>query len=568
MRVAVARTIPSSQNPDTVTVTIKIAGTELPRQIGIEEITICKEINKIPWAKIKVDDGDQSTEDFPISNEDHFVPGKEIEILFGYRSDTKPVYKGIVTSHSNFIAPKKSALLIECRDKAVKLTIGRKNRHYNDLSDSDIAEELIGKYGIDKDIESTSITHKDLVQYELSDWDFILSRMDMLGRLCFVNDGKISIKKPELGGSPVLELLFGATILEYVAEIDARHQPKTVKAAAWDYASQEVKEVDGAEPSISEETGNLSAASLADVIGLDPFLLLHAGMLTEQELQAWADARLQKQRLAKVRGKVKCQGFPDILPGHTITLNGVGERFNGPVYVSAVKHHYKEGDWQTEISFGLSPEWFAETVNPYYPQSATGMLPSPQGLLTGVVTDIEDPEGEDRVRVRVPVISSSEQGIWARVAMPDAGKERGLFFRPEVDDEVIVGCINNDPRQLVILGMLHSSAKPAPIAVTSSNDEKGYVSREKMKFVFNDKEKSIKIETPAGKKVTISEQDSLIKIEDENSNKITMDSNGITIEAASTLTLKGGSAVKVDAPSVSVNGSGTTEIKGGMVKIN
>jgi len=116
--------------------------------------------------------------------------------------------------------------------------------------------------------------------------------------------------------------------------------------------------------------------------------------------------------------------------------------------------------------------------------------------------------------------------------------------------------------------MLHSSAKPAPISVTSSNDEKGYVSREKLKMIFNDKEKALKIETPAGKKVTISEQDGVIKIEDENSNKITMDSNGITIEAGTTLTLKGGSSVKIEAPSVSVNGSGTTEIKGGLVKIN
>lgn len=565
---AVARTIPTNQTPDTTTVTVKVGGEELSREIGIEEITINKEINKIPWAKIRIADGDQSIEDFAVSNQDTFIPGKEIEILFGYRSDTKTLYKGIVTNHSNYIAPKKSALLIECKDKAVKLTIGRKNKHYNDLSDSDIAEEIIGHYGLDKDVESTSITHKDLVQYDLTDWDFMVSRMDMLGLLCIVNDGKITLKKPELGGASVLDLLFGATIIEYIAEIDARNQPKGLKASSWDYTSQEVKEVDGNEPSISEETGNLSASDLADVIGLDKFLLINSGKLTEQELQAWADAKLQRQRLAKVRGRVKCQGFPDVLPGNFIKLNGVGERFNGPVFVSGVKHLYKEGDWTTEISFGLSSEWFAESINPYHPHAAAGMMPSPQGLMIGIVTDIEDPDGEDRVKVKVPVINSSEQGIWARVAMPDAGDGRGLFFRPEVDDEVIVGCIQNDPRHMIILGMLNSSAKPAPITVTSTNDEKGYVSREKMKFIFNDKEKSIKIETPGGRKLTISDQDSVITIEDKDNNKITMDSNGITIEAASTLTLKGGSSVKIEAPSVSVNGSGSTEIKGGTVKIN
>jgi Rhs element Vgr protein len=566
--VAVARTIPTSQNPDITTVTIKVDGEELSREIGVEEIIVNKEVNKIPWAKIRIADGDQSKADFEVSNQDLLAPGKEIEIQFGYRSDNKTVYKGIVINHSNYIAPKKSALLIECKDKAVKMTIGRKSKQYNDLSDSDIAEEIINQYGLDKEIENTSITHKDMVQYDLSDWDFIVSRMDLLGALCFVNDGKVTMKKPDLGGSSVLDLLFGATIVEYIAEIDARYQVKGLKATAWDYSGQEVKDVDGNEPSISEETGNLSAADLADVIGLDKFRLIHSGKITEQELQAWADAKLQRQRLAKVRGRVKCQGFPDVLPGHFIKLNGVGERFSGPVFVSGVKHLYKEGDWTTEISFGLSPEWFAESINPYHPQATMGIMPSMQGLMIGIVTDIEDPEGEERVRVKLPSINSDEQGIWARIAMPDAGKERGLFFRPEVDDEVIVGFILNDPRQMVILGMLNSSAKPAPITVTSTNDEKGYVSREKLKLIFNDKEKALKIETPAGKKITISEQDGIISIEDENSNKITMDSSGITIEAASTLTLKGGSSIKIEAPSVSVNGSGTTEIKGGLVKIN
>ena len=74
--------------------------------------------------------------------------------------------------------------------------------------------------------------------------------------------------------------------------------------------------------------------------------------------------------------------------------------------------------------------------------------------------------------------------------------------------------------------------------------------------------------SPAGKKIVINDQDGSITIEDENSNKWKMDSSGITVEAAGTLTLKGGSEVKIEAPSVSINGSGTTEIKGGVVNIN
>ncbi len=53
-------------------------------------------------------------------------------------------------------------------------------------------------------------------------------------------------------------------------------------------------------------------------------------------------------------------GISDVLPGNFIKLNGVGERFNGPVFVSGVKHLYKKATGLQRSAFGLSSEWFAE----------------------------------------------------------------------------------------------------------------------------------------------------------------------------------------------------------------
>ena len=81
----------------------------------------------------------------------------------------------------------------------------------------------------------------------------------------------------------------------------------------------------------------------------------------------------------------------------------------------------------------------------------------------GVVTRLKnDPDGENRIMVRIPVIHKDDEGAWCRVSFLDAGNERGMFFLPEIGDEVIVGFINNDPRHGVVLGMLNSRAKPAP----------------------------------------------------------------------------------------------------------
>ena len=147
--------------------------------------------------------------------------------------------------------------------------------------------------------------------------------------------------------------------------------------------------------------------------------------------------------------------------------------------------------------------------------------------------------------------------------------------------------------------MVNSSALPAPLTAANANNEKGYVSREKIKMIFNDDEKSFKLETPGGNKITLSDQDELIKIEDQHGNKITMESAGITIESAADLKLKatgdvtieavnitvtpssnfsvsaggaeikaGSGSVSMKAPTAKVEGSGMTEIKGGLVKIN
>ena len=231
---------------------------------------------------------------------------------------------------------------------------------------------------------------------------------------------------------------------------------------SWDYSNQEILTVEAAEPGTTEN-GNISSSDLSEVISLSSFDLKHTGQIVQEELQAWADAQLLKNRLSKIKGRVRFQGFPDVNPATVLSLDGLGDRINGEVFVAGVRHEIADGNWLTDARFGLSPNWFAVEV-PVNTPKAAGMLPAVNGLQIGVVTQLEnDPDGEDRIQVRLPVIDSEDQGLWSRMASLDAGNNRGFFFRPEIGDEVIVGFLNDDPRDPVILGMLNSSAKPAPL---------------------------------------------------------------------------------------------------------
>jgi Rhs element Vgr protein len=578
------RIIQTSRSADLVTHKILVDGEQLSSTHQVKSVVVEKEINRISTARIVLLDGVPSTQDFQLSNQDLLIPGKEIEIKAGYHSDDETIFKGIIIKHNLKIRANQSFLIIECKDKAVKLTVGRKSKYYYDSNDSGILEEIIDTYGLEKEIESTNVDHKELVQYNVSDWDFCLTRAQANGKVCVVDDGKITIQKPKFEEDEIETVSFGATLLDFDAEIDARNQVSKVTSYAWDFAGQELLEIEADNPTVNLN-GNISSDDLAAVVNLDNLELKSGGGTPDVELQEWADAKSLFNRLAQIRGKVKFQGIPAVKPNTVIKLEGVGDRFNGKVYISAVRHQITEGNWTTDAQFGMNPKWFSETVD-INDAPASGLVAAVNGLQIGIVTQLEsDPDGEDRIMVKLPIVNNEDQGIWARVSTLDAGENRGSFFRPEIGDEVILGFINGNPKDAIVLGMMNSSAKPAPITAADDNHEKGFVTRSEMKVIFNDDEVSMTLETPNGNKMVISDADGGIKLEDENGNFIEMNSDGITIESATAINCKSGTNTTIEsgtsldikagtqlkaegAAGAEVSTSAIAVLKGSLVQIN
>jgi Rhs element Vgr protein len=547
-------------------------------------IVVDKSVNKIPYAQLIFRDGDPASENFSLSNQDFFIPGKNIEIKVGYHGDELTVFKGIVVKHGLKVKQNGSSFLkVECKDKSVKLSIGRKNKYFAEQKDSEIFEEIINNYNLEKEVETTTVQHKEMVQYYSTDWDFIVSRAEVNGMLVIASDNKITIKKPTIS-SITLSLVYGATVLSFEAEMDARNQFSSIKSNSWDYSNQEMVDTDAEDPSF-QQGGNLTVQELSQTIGLENLDLKHSGKVEESELQIWANAAAIKSELSKIRGSIKCKGYNNIKPGDTLELSGFGGRFNGEAFVSGVTQQIVDNVWTTDIVFGLSPAWFIQEEK-IMEVEAAGLLPGIKGVQIGIVSALEgDPDGEDRIQVKLPVIDPADEGIWSRISTLDAGENRGSFFRPEIGDEVLVAFINGDPRDAVVIGMLNSSAKPAPLATSDDNHEKGFVSRSEMKFIFNDNKNSITAETPSGNKLIISEEEKGITLIDENRNKIVMNQDGITIESAKDLILKsamklvmesgtnlelsGGTELKIEGTAgTKVSSSAIVEVQGSLVKIN
>ncbi|NEO56597.1 MAG: phage tail protein [Okeania sp. SIO3B5] len=188
------------------------------------------------------------------------------------------------------------------------------------------------------------------------------------------------------------------------------------------------------------------------------------------------------------------------------------------------------------------------------------------GVVVGVVTNNEDPEGLGRVKVKFPWLSDEDESDWARIAAPMAGNERGIYFLPEVDEEVLVVFEHGDVRFPYIIGFLWNGQEPPPttnedgqnnIRVIKSrsghvirlNDEEGKETieivdkTEKNSIVFDTASNTIAISSDGD--ITLSAVQGNIKLEAQNIEiKSTADTKvesgaGMNLEASSTMNLKG-----------------------------
>ncbi len=476
-----------------------------------------------------------------------------------------------------------SWLEVECRAPAFKMTLGRRSRHFAEATDSDVAETLLAEHGLTADILATEVVHPALVQYQASDWDFLVSRLEASGQLVLVDGATVRSYRPSADDEPLAEVLYGATLLEVDAELDARAESGTVRALAWDPAGQELLEAEAADPAWAGG-GDLAPEDLTAATGRDEDLLWHGGSLAADALQAWADGALLRSRLAAVRGRARFQGLPGLVPGNVVQLAGLGLRFNGKAYVTGVRHEFTNGDWLTDVELGLARDTQAERF-PVSHLPAAGLAPAVSGLQVGVVLQLDaDPAGEHRIQVRLPITGMAEEGVWARVATLDAGDGRGTFFRPEVGDEVVLGFLHDDPAQPVVLGMLHSSAKPAPLEATADNHQKTYVSRSGIRLLFDDDQKVLTLETPGGNSLRLTDADGGIVLADQNGNKLTLNADGIALESAKALVLKAATDLKAEGVNAEVKATagfkaegtataevksgGTMTVKGALVQIN
>ena len=194
------------------------------------------------------------------------------------------------------------------------------------------------------------------------------------------------------------------------------------------------------------------------------------------------------------------------------------------------------------------------------------------GVAVGIVTNNQDPDALGRVKVRFPWLSDEDESQWARVAAPMAGNDRGVYFLPEVDDEVLVAFEHGDIRFPYVVGALWNGKDAPPASngdgknnvrviksrsghIVKLNDEDG---KETIEIVDKSGKNSLVVDTAKNTITITSDKDITLKA---SNGTITLDAQKVAVKSSDASKIESGAGLDVKA-------SGTLNIKGATVNIN
>lgn len=200
------------------------------------------------------------------------------------------------------------------------------------------------------------------------------------------------------------------------------------------------------------------------------------------------------------------------------------------------------------------------------------------GVAAGIVTNNHDPHEQGRVKVKFPWLSDDNESDWIRIATLMAGPERGSFFLPEVDDEVLVAFEHGDINRPYMIGALWNGIdKPPETNSDGKNNIRKIRSRSGHEIIFNDDsgvgQEKIEIHTNAGHKIVLDDsigQEKIEIVDKTGSNSIIIDSvqNSIAISASLQLKIKA-AIIEIEADSMlTIKAGAILTLQGSLIKIN
>ncbi|MCL1588473.1 MAG: phage baseplate assembly protein V [Actinomycetia bacterium] len=509
------------------------------------------------------------------------APGTQIEIMRRTRRTQTSVLIGIVDTVGIDLdldrTTRPPTIVVEGHDRAHLLTRQEKTRVFTAMSATDVAEHVASDHGLKSDTDASD-RFAHMFQSGETDWDLLVRLAARIGFDVYVTGDTLHFQATGRRGESRMTWRRG--LVRFMPLVTPSRQSAHVTVRGWDQVHKE------------EIVGE---GSTGDPNPVGRSIQVSDGRLgTTQEAIDLAQAMADEiERSATTGTGLLRPGRPNVMPGVLATIGGLGTGFDGEYYVGATAHRFTVEGYTTSFEVGVP---MPTRSSPDHRNVPVGIQ---RGTAIGIVTDTQDPDGLARVRVKFPWLGDDSTSSWARVATPMAGRDRGVFFIPEVDDEVLVAFEFGDIGAPYVVGSLWNHVDvPPETGSGGENDVRLIRSRSGHELRFDDTpgSESVEITTTTGQTIRLDDGNDRIEIVSGSGDRTILVDAGsghielradrsITIESVGDLALKAGGDLTLEAgadlvataaSSASIEGvaraeltsSAQVKVKGAIVTIN
>ena len=346
---------------------VKIAGRPQGQDVvrDIQQVSYKDNITEIDSFDITINNWDAQTRAYKYSDSDLFDPGKELELWMGYygKDKLRLMVRGQITAlHPSFPSGGGSTLAISGLNVLHKLRTKQESHSYESKTDSEIAEEVADRLGIDIQTDSAPDEKRFDYLFQDNQYDiiFLMERARRIGYDLFVDE------QGENGqaGQPLLrfgrslqvrqgtyQLTYGRSLIEFKPELTTANQVSEVTVRGWDAVNKKKIEQTAKRSEISIKGVGAAGgqAAIEQSFNQRKEIVATKPIESDAEAKTLALRTLEENAKDMVKGSGSTVGLPDLRAGNVVTIDGLGKRFSGRYFITSSTHAMGDGGYTTQF---------------------------------------------------------------------------------------------------------------------------------------------------------------------------------------------------------------------------
>lgn len=503
----------------------------------------------------------------------------QVYAVAGGKGKEIPLITGVVTGIETEYQHGNSITVLRGLDHSFKMARQRRATGYYNKTADEIVTELAGRDGVEVGtIEQTRPRYQVITQPNISDWQFVQYLADATDMEAdFDREGRLRFRKakPAVSGTGAgdgeqdpLILEFDDNMLLCRSGVTASDQVSLVKSRGWNQAEKKLL-VRSKEAAVSPDIAiGTTPGRVVSEFGAVTLTETGTPYGTIAETQRAADSLAADVTSAFAEMEIAVRGQPYLVPGLVVALKDAGPPFDGKYTVSTTRHVFDEANKYTTWVWVTGRQ-----VRTLYGLASGGQQPVPRidGVVNAIVTDINDPREQGRVKLRFPWFDDTYTTDWVRTVQ-FGGYHGGGVFSPEVDDEVLVAFDRGVMDYPYVIGGLYSDKDNSPsehdveLQTGGRLNRRSFVSRSGQRLEILDAAGETGVRLRSG-------DEKLTVFLEETQTKITVSSDGtVDISGSKAVKVTSEKQVSLEADYINITGTfvnikGTTTIDGALTEI-